>query len=297
MFVLRSNGEVRQLAYDAAGRRVGAWGSPSAAQIQWWDLVTGAPTDSTPLHGRPFLITSAAKADAIAYMTPTGLYIVGHNGEFISSVPNLIGDLRATAIALTANARVLAISSGYDEGAAEFSRTLIYVGWVKQPRTQYRHFRTRLRINMLAFSNDSQFLASGGENQITVWNLKAGESICAFQIGARVSSFLFTPDGSTLLLSAGEFIQLWDIAANRQKQTFVGHQDQVTSLALSPDGNTLVSGSLDRTVKTWDLRSGTLRHSHEWPTGPVHALAVAPDGLTAVAGGESGDIVIFDMED
>jgi WD40 repeat protein len=295
--LLQSNGEVRRLAYGADGRRLSAWGPRTSARVQWWDLASAAPTDPTPLHGRPFLITSAATADAIAYMTETGLYVVGSSGEYIASVPGLTSERRPTAIAITDNARVLAISSGYDQGAGEFSRTSIYVGWVKQPRTQYRHFRTGLRISVLLFSSDGRYLASGGASWITVWDLKAGESVCAFQVGTQINSLLFSRDSSTLLVSAGEFIQLWDIAASRQKQTLVGHQDLVTCLAVSPDGNTLVSGSLDRTVKIWDLANGKMKRSYSWPTGPVHALAVAPDGLTAAAGGESGDIVIWDVEE
>ncbi|MFM6754395.1 MAG: WD40 repeat domain-containing protein, partial [Dolichospermum sp.] len=37
-------------------------------------------------------------------------------------------------------------------------------------------------------------------------------------------------------------------------QTLTGHSDSVWSLAYSPDGQTLASGSLDNTIKIWRLK-------------------------------------------
>ena len=41
------------------------------------------------------------------------------------------------------------------------------------------------------------------------------------------------------------------------------HSNQVTSVAFSPDGTTIVSGSRDETIKVWD--AGTLAHHNPHP--------------------------------
>jgi WD40 repeat protein len=48
-------------------------------------------------------------------------------------------------------------------------------------------------------------------------------------------------------------IRLWDVSTGRELVRWEGHEAAVTSLTFHPDGNTLVSGSEDGTLKLWNL--------------------------------------------
>ena len=48
-------------------------------------------------------------------------------------------------------------------------------------------------------------------------------------------------------------MKIWDSHTGTLVRNFRGHTGLVSSLAFSPDGRRLVSGSRDKTVKVWDV--------------------------------------------
>src|SRR5262249_28264615 len=102
-------------------------------------------------------------------------------------------------------------------------------------------------ITTLAWSPDSRSLAAaGGEQDFTIWLWKLSAANSPRQLKghlATVTSLLFSHDGRTLI-SAGRdgTARLWDLsAANPSAQPVVlrGHEDEIRSAVLSPDGGLL----------------------------------------------------------
>lgn len=84
--------------------------------------------------------------------------------------------------------------------------------------------------------------------------------------------------------------------------TSVGHSEAVNSIAVSPNGKLLLSGSSDKTVKLWDIRSRRLLRTMKGHTEKVNCVAFSPDGKTAASASgyyESSDatIVIWNLID
>jgi WD40 repeat protein len=79
-------------------------------------------------------------------------------------------------------------------------------------------------------------------------------------------------------------------------QLLSGHQQAVSSVAVSPDGRYVVSGSLDQTVAVWDLATGT---RIRWLTGnqaAVNSVAVSPDGRRIILGCQDNTVTVWDLE-
>ena len=76
-------------------------------------------------------------------------------------------------------------------------------------------------------------------------------------------------------------------------RTLTGHERGVESVAFSPDGQTLASGSFDGTIKLWNLASGQELRTLTGHTGSVWSVAISPDGLTLASGGDDNTIKIW----
>jgi WD40 repeat protein len=64
-------------------------------------------------------------------------------------------------------------------------------------------------------------------------------------------------------------------------------------VALSPDGTTLVSGSLDSNVRLWDLPSGQRRHTLHGHTNLVTAVDFSPDGQQVISSSSDGTVRLW----
>ena len=72
------------------------------------------------------------------------------------------------------------------------------------------------------------------------------------------------------------------------------HQDVVNSVVFSPDGQTLASGSLDKTIKLWNM-SGKLLQTLEGHQNMVNSVAFSPNGQTLASGSLDKTIKLWNM--
>jgi len=68
-------------------------------------------------------------------------------------------------------------------------------------------------------------------------------------------------------------------------RTLAGHADEVTALAVAPDGLQLASASQDQTVRLWNMEASDAHRTLAGHRGPVWAETYSPDGRRIATGG------------
>ena len=89
---------------------------------------------------------------------------------------------------------------------------------------------------------------------------------------------------------------MWDAETGASVGTpLEGHRNWVNSVAYSPDGRHIISGSYDKTIRIWDAETGAaIGTPLEGHTHSVNSVAYSPDGRHIISGSYDRTIRIWD---
>jgi WD40 repeat protein/energy-coupling factor transporter ATP-binding protein EcfA2 len=82
----------------------------------------------------------------------------------------------------------------------------------------------------------------------------------------------------------------------REVQCWLGHGPGVNSVAFSPDGKQIVSGSDDNTIRLWDLQGNQIGQPFQGHGSAVNSVAFSPDGKQIVFGSDDKNIRLWDLQ-
>ena len=118
----------------------------------------------------------------------------------------------------------------------------------------------------------------------TQWGLPEGAKA---RLGkGEINDITCTQDGALLAVASQIGIWIYDVQTSEALALLTEHTGRINSIAFSPDGNTLASGSHDNTVRLWDVGTRTEIGTLEGHTGDIYSVSFSPDGRTLVSWGD-----------
>ena len=185
--------------------------------------------------------------------------------------------------------------------------------------------KPREGVTAAAFSPDGKRVVIGA-GKLRLWDIATNKEVHNFNGAtyAMVEAVVWSADGKRVLVGGAVFrdgktqgeATLYEVDSGKVVQTFKGHPSSIHAVALSADGQRVLTaagaprfkdgkpekgpdGKLlynDTGIRLWDAAKGTELGQYFGPAAPVHSLVFAADGKSFFAAGAPDDAAVFTWE-
>ncbi|MBN9500910.1 MAG: hypothetical protein BGO01_11190 [Armatimonadetes bacterium 55-13] len=234
-------GEVGAVAFSPDGKllasgerynKVKIWDVAARKELQTYTDIE-APVQSIVFSTDGKRVIAACKDNAVRIWT------VGAS----AGAKKLALKYMANAVTVTPDGK--SIISGDDGGHIIF--------WDATTLKQTRGLAHGSAVRTLAISGDGKLLASGAWGTLKVWDAATGSEKASAKCEAN--SVCFAPDGTKVYAGTQDnLVVCFNTSDLSQAWKQESHDRPVTGVAITADGKTLVSGSMDKTLRLWPLK-------------------------------------------
>jgi WD40 repeat protein len=265
----------------------------SGQTIRLWDVSTGSRISI--LHSDDAYVRSAEFHPTIGHLLVSGY----HNGQVY--VWDVTHGSRTTFNVRRSEGKLCWVRYhdqkralvGCDDGTIEI--------WDVDPPQQVAVFSTpasNRRICSVASSCDGLLVASGSaDGMLVVYDAYTGTVIYSFNRYYGISSIAFSPiapilifgseSNSLTLISFGEHVEHPVVSLD-------GHQSYVRSVAYSPNGTFIASGSADGTVRIWGTDATIFAASDKQHLGKIYSAHFSDDGQFVVSASDDKTVKVWE---
>ncbi|KAF9199480.1 hypothetical protein BGZ49_010385 [Haplosporangium sp. Z 27] len=135
--------------------------------------------------------------------------------------------------------------------------------------------------------------------QVNVYAPATWEKVKTFDSAVEVYCSSISPKGDLVAIGSikdiSKQVQLWDIETGKCRR-ILSENAAVRSIAFSPTGNRIASGSLDNTVRIWDIEAGVCLQVLSGHSSWAQSLAFSPNEAHFASGGADKTLRLWNIE-
>lgn len=242
---------VASLAFHPSGQTIVSGGSDAAIKV--WRVTDGVLLKSFAAGGHVYALAISKDGRFLASGSSGRDVRIWQTSDY-SLLRSLSGHTGYVyAVAINSDATILA-SGGY--GNLDYTVRL----WKMTDGSLVRVLSNASDILSVAFSPDGLTLAGAlrmNERQVKIWNVSDGTLLRVLEDGTNQECVAYSPEGRTIatgFYGNGAYgVKLWRASDGKLLKTLLEHTNIVLSVAFSPGGEILVSGSHDKTARVWTM--------------------------------------------
>ncbi|KAF7371278.1 putative U5 snRNP-specific 40 kd protein [Mycena sanguinolenta] len=235
---------VESVAFSPNGELVMSGSKDCTVRI--WDAVTGKERRQLGTHTEGVLCV---------VFSPDGLHVVSASGKYVY-IWDLSGGIeenpKRKLVGHADNVTSVAFFSDGSRLVSGSSDQTVRV-WDVMSGEEFRllkgHFGPVTSVACCSQVGDTRVVSGSGDFTVRIWDTNTGDQLDVIHT-MWVMAVAFS-DNNRIVYAAGDYMHIYNVETRRKLNFLVGHTERVTTLALSPDGAHIVSGSEDCTVRIW----------------------------------------------
>ncbi|KAK2057898.1 WD40 repeat-like protein [Colletotrichum caudatum] len=157
-------------------------------------------------------------------------------------------------------------------------------------------------VTACEFSKKGNVLfTSSLDGSVRAWDLIRYRNFRTFTAPTRLSWSCMAVDPSGEVVAAGSLdsfdIHIWSVQTGQLLDQLTGHEGPVSALAFTPNGDSLISGSWDRTARIWSIFNRTQTSEPLQLQADILDIAVRPDSLQLAISTLDGQLSFWSITD